>query len=54
MIRPRLGIVEYDTLTVFLLKILLNGFEGGKQVSTRLRNFLPTSVVTLLHQGGLK
>ena len=45
--------MEYDTLTVFLLKILLNRLEGKKQESTKLRNFLPTSVVTLAHQGGL-
>ena len=47
------GVVEYATLTVFLLKIFLRGLPGGKHWSMMVRNSLATFVLNVLLKGGL-
>ena len=49
-----LGMHLYDTLTVFLLMILCNGFDFGKHSFMMFKNFLPTLVDTFREKGGLK
>ena len=48
-----LGMHLYDTLTVFLLMILCNGFDFGKHSFMMFKNFLPTLVDTFREKGGL-
>ena len=48
-----LGVHEYPTLTVFLLKIFLSGCPGGKHFVTRLKKSLPMLLLTAALYGGL-
>ena len=43
---PMLGMVLYESFTVFLLSNLCNGCPGGKLESNALKNFFPTFVTT--------
>ena len=53
MIDPMFGIQQYDTFTVFLLKILWYGCPTWKCRSRSWRKRLPILVVTFLSNGGL-
>ena len=48
-----LGMVLYDTFTVFLLKYLWSSEPFGKFLSTIFRNFAATFVFTSRLKGGL-
>ena len=50
---PRFGIHKQLIFSVFLLKIVFSGWSRLKDCLTIFKNFLPTSVATLLLKGGL-
>ena len=47
------GVQLYEILMVFLLIILLKGFDFGKCLSINFKNSSPTLVLTFLLKGGL-